>query len=334
MLMIRSRLCRALLALAILAAGHTALPADEVPLRVMTFNARYAGTFDGLVGPNGWYGSPDPASARKFKVQRVIADNAPDIVGTQELLDFQLHDLTNPASDSSLSGYDHYGVARDDGVSAGEYSAILYRSDRFTRLDAGSFWLSLTPEVPSIYPGAGTNRIASWVMLLDQQSQQRLFVLDSHFDNVSGAARQYGADLIRSRLDDLSDGAATLIMGDFNTTQSSNVVRTLLGQNDPGGLQLADSYRAVHPVTQSNEQTYHDFGGGTIGSRIDFILNSAELSPYAAQIIRTSYGGKYPSDHYPVVVDFNVQVVPEPGSIALFAIGTIVLVGARRFRRR
>ena len=81
-----------------------------------------------------------------------------------------------------------------------------------------------------------------------------------------------------------------------------------------------------------SELTFHNYNGGTSGSRIDFILHTDELTPTAASIIRTSYGGKYPSDHYPVTADFVLAVVPEPSSVALFMVGAIVLVFFRRRR--
>lgn len=306
--------------------------AAEVSLRTMSFNIRYAGTGADLFGTNGWYSPASPANARSQKVLQTIRSYNPDILGTQEVLGIQLGDLTGQTLANGLSDYGYYGIGREDGVSAGEHSAIFWRADRFTQLDAGTFWLSQTPEVAgSIYPGAGTTRIASWVVLNDLQSGQELFVLNTHWDNVSGAANLYSANLIRQRLPELSGGRPILLTGDLNSTESANAVRTLRGVNDPAGLQLGDSYREVN-APSGNELTFHGYNGGTSGSRIDFILHSDELSPTAASIIRTSYGGKYPSDHYPVTADFTLAVVPEPSSVGLFVLGTILLLIVR-YRR-
>lgn len=310
--------------------------AAEVSLRTMSFNVRYAGTFSDLLGENGWYNVANPVDSRAQRVIQTIRDYDPDIVGTQEVLSFQLTDLTGQTLAGGLSDYGYYGIGREDGVSAGEHAAIFWRADRFTQLDAGTFWLSPTPEVAgSIYPGAGTTRIASWVVLNDQQSGQELFVLNTHWDNVSSAANLYSANLMRQRLPELAQGRPILLTGDLNATESSNAVRTLLGLNDPAGLQLADAYREVFPTLSGNERTFHGYGGGTSGSRIDFILHSEELTPTAAAIIRTSYGGKYPSDHYPVTADFTLAVVPEPASMGLLLSGAIllVIVQQRRCRR-
>ncbi len=323
-----------LAALAVLLATGP-LSAAEVSLRTMSFNVRYAGTVDGLAGENGWFNFVDQSQARRLKAIQVVKDVAPDILGTQELLNFQLHDLSGETLPGGLVDYDYYGVGREDGAELGEYAAIFYLRDRFTRLDAGTFWLTNTPDVPgSIYPGAGTTRIASWVILEDHLSGQQLFVLNTHLDNVSSAANLYSAALIRDRLATLAGDLPVVLTGDMNSTETSSVLTTLRGSSDPNFPELFDAYREVHPVPSSNERTFHDFTGATAGSRIDFILHSSELTPTAAEIIRTSYDGKYPSDHYPVTAEFTLAVVPEPSSFALATGILLSLAAAGWFRRR
>lgn len=306
--------------------------AGEVSLRTMTFNVRYAGTVDDQLSGNGWFNS-DPSASRAQRAVQVIRDYGPDILGTQEALSFQIQSLPGQDLASGLADYGFYGVGRENGVAQGEYAAIFYRSDRFTRVDAGTFWLSPTPDVPSIYPGAGTIRIASWVKLDDHLSGQQIFVLNTHLDNVSNTANLFAANLIRDRLPALAGNAPIVLTGDMNSTETSGVVQTLLGLNDPGEFQLGDAFREVYPAVGFDERTYHAYAGGTSGSRIDFILHSEELTPIAASIIRTTYGGRYPSDHYPVTADFTLVAVPEPGSAGLLLAGGMLVWAALGTRR-
>jgi endonuclease/exonuclease/phosphatase family metal-dependent hydrolase len=316
-------------------ASVSMVSAETVPLRAMSFNVRYAGTTEDVIGTNGWYNLTTPSAGRVYKAIQVIRDNAPDIIGTQEALDVQIKDLTGQTLAAGLTDYGYYGVGRTNGVAAGEYAAIFYKADRFTQLNAGTFWLSPTPDVAgSIYPGAGSIRIASWVLLDDHLSHQQLFVLNTHMDNVGDTANNYAANLIRQRLPGLAGNAPILLTGDMNSTASSTVVRTLMGLNDPTGLQLGDAYREVHPVVQSNEATYHAYTGNTGGSRIDFTLHTSELTPVAAEIVRTSYNGKYPSDHFPVTAQFTMAVVPEPATSVLLATGAVVVWSYGRRTRR
>ena len=63
----------------------------------------------------------------------------------------------------------------------------------------------------------------------------------------------------------------------------------------------------MHPERTKNEASFDEWKGRTKGSRIDFILHTDELKPVAADIVRTSYDGLWPSDHYPVTatLQFN-----------------------------
>ncbi len=83
-----------------------------VELNVMSFNIRYDEPRDSL---NNWQYRKDIAA------QTVMLYDA-DIVGTQEVLNNQLNDLTQ-----RLPEYGAIGVGRADGKTGGEYSAILYK---------------------------------------------------------------------------------------------------------------------------------------------------------------------------------------------------------------
>jgi endonuclease/exonuclease/phosphatase family metal-dependent hydrolase len=203
-----------------------------------------------------------------------------------------------------------YGVGRDDGKSGGEYVGIFYRQDRFSRTDAGTFWLSATPEKPgtSFYtvPDA-VPRIASWVRLRDQQSGRQFLVLNTHFDHISAAARRKSAALIRERLTTLAGCLPAIVMGDLNTPEESTPLRTLLAEVGESERQLVDSYRAVHRQRSPDESTFNDWRGTLAGSRIDFILHTEEFTPTAAAIVRTSYDDRWPSDHYPVTATLRIE---------------------------
>jgi endonuclease/exonuclease/phosphatase family metal-dependent hydrolase len=228
----------------------------------------------------------------------------PDVLGVQEARDLQVADLRE-----ALPEYDFYGVGRDDGKTAGECAGIFYRKDRFARSDAGTFWLSATPDEPgtSFYtrPGA-VPRCASWLKLRHQPSGRELLVLNTHFDHISAAARRKSAEAIRERLPKLAGTAPAVVMGDLNSAEDSAPLRTLLAEAAPPARQLLDSYRTLHPRRSPDESSFNHWQGTTAGSRIDFILHTADLTPMAAAIVRTSYGGRWPSDHYPITAELRL----------------------------
>ena len=278
--------------------------ARAATLDVMSFNIRYdGGGLSSLTDPTGWLYTCGP---RRDRVANTILDPAPDIVGVQEALYNQVFDLT-----ARLPGYAFYGVGRNDGHNLGEFSGMFYRSDRFTRFDQGTFWLSDTPDVPgTVFPCSGSIRIASWMKLHDAESGLDYFVLDTHWDNACQSSREQSATLVRQKIDELSGGLPLIVMGDLNAGENSVAVSTLRGANDPGGFQLGDSFREVYPSIGANEATFHDYTGNTAGSRIDFVLHSADFTPAAAAIVHTGFSCGYPSDHFPVSATFTTADAP------------------------
>ena len=79
---------------------------------------------------------------RKEVAAEVVRARGVDLLGMQEVLAHQLNDLKE-----RLPEYRAIGAGREDGKEKGEYSAIMYRADRFEVIDSGWFWLSETPEV-------------------------------------------------------------------------------------------------------------------------------------------------------------------------------------------
>lgn len=277
------------------------LPIQAASLKVMSFNIR--GDFDLEQATNSseaWNALSQ--EHRRDLVVRTIAEFNPDLFGVQEAFQHQLVDLKH-----GLPGYAFSGLGRDDGKEAGEHSAIFYRVARFELVKEGSFWLSNAPDEPgSRFSGAGYVRIASWVILADKQTDgKKYFVLNTHFDNESSAAREYGATLIRQKLNSLAEGLPTLVMGDLNDVEDGVPLKTLVG-SATDDMSLDDSFREVVPQRGKDEATYQGFTGATAGSRIDFILHSRDFKASAAAIVHTNFSGRYPSDHFPVTAVLEV----------------------------
>jgi endonuclease/exonuclease/phosphatase family metal-dependent hydrolase len=269
-------------------------------LRVMSFNIRFAKAGHSEErSENNWADATHP---RRERVIRVIRDFNPDLLGVQEARDGQISDLRE-----ALPEYEFYGIGRDDGKTGGEFSGIYYRKARFKHKDAGSFWLSATPDkqgttfAPNKLP-----RIASWVKLVDDKSSREFVLLNMHWDHQDQAAREKSAALVRERLATIAKGIPTIVMGDLNSKEDSKAYATLTVA-DEAGRELIDSYRKLYPKRSPNEASFDDWKGTIKGSRIDFILHTAEFAPTTAEIVRTSYEGRWPSDHYPVTATLRLS---------------------------
>src|SRR5262245_38318160 len=99
---------------------------DPAELRVMSFNVRFAKAgHSEAATENNWN---DPKYPRRERAVRVIQENAPDLLGVQEAREGQIADLKQ-----ALPEYEFYGLGRDDGKMAGEFSGIFFRKSRFTQ---------------------------------------------------------------------------------------------------------------------------------------------------------------------------------------------------------
>lgn len=292
---LRLRLTRSLLAALLLptlalstaAGGGSSQAADQTDsatLRVMTFNIRYANPDDG----------PDYWDNRREAVVRMVRDCRPDILGIQEGLAPQVDFL-----DSALTDYTYVGVGRDDGARAGEYAAIFYRDSLFTPLEQGHFWLSETPDTPSMGWDAVCIRIATWVRLLDKASGHELLVFNTHFDHVGVEARRESARLLLERVHAFGDSIPTLIMGDFNYPVTDPSLAPLM---------TAPTFCEARATAQTKPQgdslpsvTYRGFGHGEQGDLIDHIF-CQQFTPLTYEVITSGYGVSYLSDHLPVLI--------------------------------
>lgn len=257
----------------------------EDSLRVMSFNIRYGSADDGA----------DHWDARRDTVVATIADFAPDLLGTQETLQFQADYLRN-----KLDGYAYFGRSRMK--TPNEHCGIFYKTQRFAWLAGGHFWLSETPEVPESKSwDSSLPRMASWVLLSDNQreSAPAILFVNTHFDHRGAEARLKSAQLLRQRLERLQAAAAeplTILTGDFNTSDDSPPYQALV-QDDP---QLIDPYRVLHPQRTPEEGTFNGFADRKTGPKIDWILADPRLKSQAADIERRTFSGRNASDHYAI----------------------------------
>jgi endonuclease/exonuclease/phosphatase family metal-dependent hydrolase len=264
-----------------------AAPKAHPPLKVMSFNIRYGAADD---GENSW-------SHRRDLVRETIRVFNPDLLGLQEVLEFQAEFLQE-----NLREYEFHGVGREDGTTKGEFVPVMYKRDRFERLDAGHFWLSETPEIPGSKSwDSSLPRMLSWVALRDRRSSHDAFVFANvHFDHRGKEARKESARLMRQRADEIEGQYPVIITGDFNTTEDLQPYAILVQARESNGEKLVDTYRGVHPVRSRFESTSSRWTGRREGSRIDWILHSSEFKTLKASINYTQDEGRYPSDHYPV----------------------------------
>jgi endonuclease/exonuclease/phosphatase family metal-dependent hydrolase len=154
-------------------------------LRLMSFNVRYENATDSAA--RSW-------QQRIVGAVRMIHRQQPDILGVQEAQHGQVADLW-----ASLPKYNFYGLGRDDGQRAGEYSGIFYDRDRFQSdtTEQGVFWLSDQPGIAGSRTwGNEIPRIVTWLHLMDRATGRGFYVFNTHWDHKHQASREKSALLI------------------------------------------------------------------------------------------------------------------------------------------
>jgi endonuclease/exonuclease/phosphatase family metal-dependent hydrolase len=253
-------------------------------VRLMSFNLRY-GTADD--GDNRW-------ELRKHILIDTIRNFTPDILGTQETLQFQADFVRQ-----NLEEYTYVGKSRDPASDNGEQCGIFFRTARFVDLEQGHFWLSEQPDVPGSKSwDSSMPRMSTWVKLYDKAARRALHVFNTHFDHKGATARAESARLIRARINRLSALENVVVTGDFNCDAESEPYRNLLDESVPFALE--DTFRALPVNPTESDGTFNGFHGRTEGPRIDWILCNQNFAVTAASIDRTAKEGRFPSDHFPV----------------------------------
>lgn len=255
--------------------GETVKP-SELPcdFNVMTFNVRYPAASD--TGDKAW-------SNRRKAVYAMINDRKPMVIGVQECYLSQRSDIL-----ANCSGYKAYGVGRDDGKEKGESMSILYDSKKVQLENYGTFWLSPTPDTPSIGWDAACKRTATWAVVKITATGKRFFLVNTHLDHVSAVAQEEGIKLIKNRIDALNtDSLPAIVMGDMNIDGSSPIFNVLGMKNTRDEAEVSD-------------KVY------TFGSKyIDHIFYKG-LDVVAYETLNGYWEGtNYLSDHKPVMSMFN-----------------------------
>ena len=246
-----------------------------------------------------------------------------DVFGLQEVKHNQLEDML-----AGLPDYDYEGVGRDDGKQAGEYSPILYKKERFKKLEGGTFWISETPEKVGVKGwDAALPRICSYVHLQDKVTKKRFWFFNLHMDHIGVEARREGAKLIAKKITEMCGKEPAFVTGDFNVDQHNEAYRTIINT----GV-LEDSYELAEKKFATTG-TFNSFDSNLFTeSRIDhiFVTEHVTVNNYAVltdgywtpneksnqsrkgnaapqEINFSEHQHRCPSDHYPIAAKITFK---------------------------
>lgn len=249
----------------------------------MSFNIRNSG---GDTDEHSW-------ESRKASCLAMINSTKPALIGMQEVCTDQ-----KKYFEENLKDYIILGVARDFSGSFTEYNSICFRSDLFSLINNGTFWLSATPDLKSKGWDGACYRVCTWARLKIKKSKKELFFFNTHLDHKGQKAQMEGLLLIKERIKKIAGANAIVIVtGDFNMTP-----------DNPNVISFATFMKNVRDQfvekTNYSERTFN--GWGTSNSIIDYIWYQ-NVAPVSYEIISGMYlRVTYISDHYPIISTFSL----------------------------
>ena len=257
-------------------------------INIITFNIRYATENDGI---NAW-------SNRVEMVNGLLKFHEPDIFGLQEALITQIEKISE-----GLPEFEWIGVGRDDGIQKGEFSPLFYNKNKFILVKHGTFWLSETPEKPSMGWDASYKRVVTWGKFKSKVSGKHFLVFNTHFDHRGDEARKNSAILIKEKIKEIDDnlGLPVILTGDFNLepeTEPIALIKTFL--NDSWEISAVKPYGPFG--------TFNGFQwDAPLENRIDYIFTSKDIKVLKYAAISDSKEQRWPSDHLPVFAKIQLK---------------------------
>lgn len=277
---------RLFLLLLVAVASASARAATE-KIRIMSYNIPMGNILvtDGN-GRNTW-------ENRCAVIHQYLTDVAPDLLGMQEPVRQELCDILR-----GIPNYAMVGTARNDGAESGEYTPIIYRTDRFRVLDTGNYWLTETPDVHSKVEGSSHFRIATWALMEDLHSGARFLYTNTHLSYDSQPVRLAQIKVIKQHMLDLNNKYGKelphFFTGDFNMKDTEENYTYVLNWK----LLLKDLW------TSTRNHYHYSTGKTTPSGRIDYIYATKNVtSTYAQWDNRKTPDGFWMSDHDPLWAD-------------------------------
>ena len=259
-------------------------------VKIMSFNIRHTGEASDT-GDKNW-------EVRKTAVLKMILEEMPDLLGVQECDKTQKDWLMEQIEGEGHDYYKH--------VYPGGNKCIFYKLSTmgYTSGTSGLFYHSDTPDVSSKWEGMTSSRVTAWIPVVEKTTGKAIYYFNTHTDASSGdihdAIRVKEAELNVKMAKKLSSPSAVVIIsGDMNTAKPE--------AHAPFSPYFVSSRTA--PETD-NYPTFNGFGKYdlTTGEYLDYIYvhNASKLIRHRT-LVGEGYGVKYISDHWPVVLEFEVK---------------------------
>ena len=256
-------------------------------LIVGSYNLRTYGSKDPF--PNDW-------QSRMPRINADVKKMGYHIFGTQETYDFYAEHI---CAGTAFAAIGHGRCENADG----EACDIYYDTQRLELLQHGTFWLSATPEVCSVVPGAIYPRICTWGIFKDQSSGKEFLFANTHLEHRVKELQKVQLEFLFDRIEKKYEKLPLILTGDFNAYPDAPAARY-------AAEKLRDAWNCSETPVTHQGATYHGYISDPLqrkhSDRIDYILVSEEISVQRLEV-RENFTGlnTASSDHFPLRAEIN-----------------------------
>jgi len=243
---------------------------------------------------------------RKERVLAYLQWSHPDIIGSQELQQDQIHDLMSQLDQD----YAYYGLETIDGHPLDEVTAIFYKKARLELLEGQT--LCFDQEDTHSF---------TICRFKDKMTGSEFIVLNTHLAFCKIEKRYEESCILRDIISNHCN-SPLLLMGDFNTFpfrqeldlpffDGPSVLQVIMESGVIDSILLA-LFGHFGPIASTNfcPQTKQSFSSqGTPGVILDYIFVTPDIHVIAHGIDPATVDGDFPSDHFPVIADLLIPSV-------------------------
>lgn len=254
--------------------NHSTTVSEEELFSVLSLNLRFGLADDGA---NSW-------PHRRKGLAALLKAHSADFIGLQEANDFQIEFVAR-----RLTRYGYIGKRKP--APSFWQNNVLFYNRRWQCHSHRHFFLSPTPDVPSRFRESRWPRQCTVGMF--RQGARQLICLNTHLDFKSKIQRK-SAQIILAELARFPAEVPAVLMGDFNSSPEGACHMVFTGRAGEGEGRFTNVFTSPYPGT------FHGFSGKSTGDCIDWILFRGGIRPIDCGVIRETFEGVYPSDHFPI----------------------------------
>jgi len=243
-------------------------------MKVMSFNTRNKNDAGG-----------HSIEERAPRILQIINQEDPDLLGLQE---YGVR-MKGHIEKVLLEKYEMLEKTTNVNIS----SPVLWKKDRFRCVDKGWFWLSPTPDTPSVSwdDRYQEERICTWVILKDKQTEKSFVYMNTHL-GIGTECLQRSPEMIHTYSKKFFD-LPIIITGDFNMRPDS-VGYTVMMKcfTDANAVMAKDPHPTYH--------SYYAIPEERMGL-IDYCFIKGKIRPDGYKTLAITVDGKFPSDHHAIM---------------------------------